>query len=453
MKLRTRLTIVSAVVTTLSTLVIGAIAINSQHDSQVALLDKSINQVVLATHGKTTSAVSEALYSVDQSDIALTLIYFTDPQTPTVLSDSNFPGEMSPTKEELEMSFKKPVTHHGVTSFRLRSIHLAGEEYLLVAGSMQEIDERYRTDRTHLAFFIFICLLLAISTTWYFIRRDVRKIEVLITAASDISEGNTERQIESDNGNSEVDELSKSLGKMVESLRKMAKAEEESAQRMQNFLGDASHELRTPLTVIKGYVELLAGTSFTDEPQRSRAYERVKSEILRMQSLIDDLLFLAEFGISPTSGNQSVALSELLESHLADFKALHPERNVNSNIEPNVYLTGSEPHLERMLSNIFGNIGRHTPADAPVQAVLWTDQSRIHLEIEDGGPGLPQSAYEGGIQNFERFDKSRSREAGGSGLGMSIIFAIVREHSGTMSLTPSALGGLSVKVNFAKLVK
>ena len=76
---------------------------------------------------------------------------------------------------------------------------------------------------------------------------------------------------------------------------------------------------------------------------------------------------------------------------------------------------------------------------------------RVDLFIEDGGPGLPDGAYSGGIQGFQRFDKSRSREHGGSGLGMSIIFAIAREHSAGVALRRSDLGGLGIHLTFGNL--
>ena len=89
MRLRVRLTLISAVVTTASTLTIGGIGINSQHQAQMNLLDKSLNQVANSVHGQTNAALSEALYLVQQSDISLTLVYFPDPKSPTVLVNSN----------------------------------------------------------------------------------------------------------------------------------------------------------------------------------------------------------------------------------------------------------------------------------------------------------------------------------------------------------------------------
>jgi two-component system OmpR family sensor kinase len=233
---------------------------------------------------------------------------------------------------------------------------------------------------------------------------------------------------------------------MVVSLRRTVEIEERAAKKMQEFIGDASHELRTPLTVIKGYVELLSGVRMIDPIQRVRAYGRVQSEILRMESLISDILFLAEFGESRIAEPEDFDLSELVNEHLTDFVRLNPSRLVSKAVGDGIRLEGLKDHMARLLTNAFGNISGHTPADAPVRVTLRQVNGEVALDIEDGGPGLEEDVYRNGIQGFQRFDKSRSREDGGSGLGMSIIFTIVREHGGSVSLRKSDLGGLDLHV-------
>lgn len=452
MKLRTRLTLASAAVTTISTLLIGGFSINATHNSGIALLDNSLNQVVISVQGNSNAALSQALYSVQQSDVALTLVYYLSGKAPTLLNTSRLSVIPEPTSQEIKVSLKRPLTHVGVENYRMRTIRISDHEYVVVAGSLHEIDARYKSDLVRLLIFIFLCLAVSACATWILVRRDMTKIEALIGSAKEISNGQMDVDIPSvKGGDSEVDQLAESLSRMVIALRRTAEIEEQSTKRMQDFLGDASHELRTPLTVVKGYVELLAGTAMVDPLQRRRAFERVGSEIVRMESLISDLLFLAEFGEVPTKEMSKVNLSQILQSHLGDFFALNSSRQITIDIENSVFMRGSEEHLARLFSNIFGNISRHTSPDVPVRARLRQMESGIDLVIEDGGPGLPESAYLNTLQSFQRFDMSRSRENGGSGLGMSIIFAIVREHEGTVTLERSELGGLSVHVFFGNL--
>jgi two-component system OmpR family sensor kinase len=451
-KLRTRLTLASAAVTSISTLLIGGFAVNASHNSGIALLDKSLNQVASSVRGNTNAALSEVLYSVQQSGMALTLVYYTAQKQASVLNESSLTVVPNPSSSEIKKSLKRPRTHTGIEDYRFRSIDISEGEYLVVAASLSDIDKRYRADLLRLLGFILMCLVVAGIATWVLVRRDMRRIEDLIATAGDISSGDTDVHIAPVDGNSEIDQLAESLNKMVVSLRRTAEIEEQSATRMQDFLGDASHELRTPLTVVKGYVELLSGKAMTDPEKRARAFERVGSEIVRMETLISDLLFLAEFGDVPNQEFSNVDISEIVLSHLADFSTLNESRWVDAKINEGVAIHGSASHIARLVSNIFGNISRHTPPDAPVQVALKSVDGGVDLVIEDGGPGLPDGAYSKGMQSFQRFDKSRSREHGGSGLGMSIIFAIAREHSADISLERSDLGGLKVHLFFGNLL-
>ena len=102
--------------------------------------------------------------------------------------------------------------------------------------------------------------------------------------------------------------------------------------------------------------------------------------------------------------------------------------------------------MRRLIQNILNNVSRHTPVGAPVRIKLSRNGKKSLILIEDGGPGLPETSYRDGIELLNRFDSSRSRETGGSGLGLSIIAAIVHEHGGTLALRKSTLDGLAVEI-------
>jgi len=165
-----------------------------------------------------------------------------------------------------------------------------------------------------------------------------------------------------------------------------------------------------------------------------------------MEFLIRDLLLLAELGQKTPEFSEEIDLSELVNTQVNDLKTLDPMRKIESMISGDIYLNGSNLHLQQMLANAFGNIRRHTPSDAPVEVSLTSSHGKIDLQIGDGGPGLPTRAYVEGRQHFQRFDKSRSRETGGSGLGMSIMSGIISEHGGSLELGVSKLGGLLLEI-------
>ena len=226
--------------------------------------------------------------------------------------------------------------------------------------------------------------------------------------------------------------------------------ERSQREKMQEFLGDAAHELRTPLTVVKGYTELLEGKAL-DGDHQELAFSRLKSEIKRMESLIGDLLVLAELGEENVINIDEFPLSELLWENLNDFQSLSPNRKVTANIEDGVLFIGSEKYIRRFIQNALTNIRIHTKADTPVLVSL-VGGKRIHLIIEDGGEGLPKESYGEKVQGLKRFDRSRSRDTGGSGLGMSIMSAVIEWHKGDLTFRQSQLGGLAIEVRLTSNV-
>ena len=99
-----------------------------------------------------------------------------------------------------------------------------------------------------------------------------------------------------------------------------------------------------------------------------------------------------------------------------------------------------------MLANIFSNLRRHTPEDSAVRIALAAKANRAIFTISDAGSGLPEEVYKTGIQYFQRFDRSRSRESGGSGLGMTIMKRIIESANGSIQLRKSNLGGLEIEI-------
>jgi signal transduction histidine kinase len=191
---------------------------------------------------------------------------------------------------------------------------------------------------------------------------------------------------------------------------------------------------------------LLGAQKIEAKQDQEKAFARVDHEVKRMESLINDLLLTAELNEATHLDFELYDISSALKTHLRDFEILSPERKIDSEIKPGLHIKASGDHLDRMIQNIFSNIRRHTPASALVLVQLRGKGKEVHLRIEDGGPGLPEDAYSKASYEFERFDRSRSRDTGGSGLGLSIIAAIVKEHSGSISLSKSALGGLAIQI-------
>ena len=388
----------SAIITTALSLLIGGFATISVKNSEIAVIDSQLNTIADSVRQNSDAPVSAALDSAAEQDFNVTIALVSASGDLTIVNESQLNLRNPPTESVISKSLQEAVTVDVEQGYRLVSINISGGDRLLIADSLRATNENFIENQKRLVLFTFLADLVAIALSYLVIRRNNRKLQA------------------------------------------------DSLARMQSFLADASHELRTPLTVIKGYSEMLAKGQISAESDRQRAFDRVNSEIVRMENLIHDLLLLAELGETSSPIREEVDLSELLTSHSRDFQTLHPQRLVTIEIEDGVYCLGSADHLRRLMQNILNNISRHTPVDAPVRIQLSRNGKNSFLCIEDGGPGLPETSYRDGIELLNRFDSSRSRETGGSGLGLSIIAAIVHEHGGTLAMRKSTLGGLAVEV-------
>ena len=389
----------SAIITTALSLLIGGFATISVKNSQIAVIDSQLNTIADSVRQNTDAPVSAALDSAAEQDFNVTIALISSSAELTIINESQLNLRNPPSESVILNSLQKAVTVEAEQGYRLVSLNISGGDRLLIADSLRDINETFIQNQKRLLLFTFAADMVAIALSYLVIRRNNRKLQA------------------------------------------------DSLARMQSFLADASHELRTPLTVIKGYSEMLSKGQISEDSDRQKAFERVNSEIVRMENLIHDLLLLAELGETSIPVREEIDFSDLLSSYSRDFQTLNPARAVTVEIDGGITCLGSIDHMRRLIQNILNNISRHTPVDAPVLIHLSRSGKKTLLTIEDGGPGLPESSYRDGIELLNRFDTARSRETGGSGLGLSIIAAIVHEHGGTLSLRKSALGGLAVEVN------
>ncbi len=380
---------------------IGCFAIATSYSSQLNSSDQIIEGVIEELSTSNDNPLSLSTYLADISNLKFSVAYITEEYDLIPLHDGDSEISNSPKRAVVESALNKALN---LDQSRIRAYQFSAGEYLLLYYSIEEINQT-RSKNIELLI-IFTALIVFIST-----------LITLIIFRND-----------------------NELNLLVNLLRR-------NQQRIQEFIGDASHELRTPLTVIRGYFELLKKNK-TDSNQNEVYQNRIESEIFRMQSIIDDLLFITELDDLNESDTSDSSISSQVQSMVDDLRFLQPKRKIISSIEPNLTMIIANSHLTQLLANISSNISRHTPQDSLVNIELFRFDGGIKLIIEDSGPGLPDYFYKNGIQAFQRFDKSRSRESGGSGLGMTIMEKIVKKYDGNISLTPSSYNGLKIEITF-----
>ena len=391
-----RVSFFTVLLLTFFTVGIGGITVKHSLDVEVQKVDQSLGFVALSAYENPGQAVGAALFAIEQSNLDATLTLLARDGSETLINESTLKYPGAPALTEVEKAARSAVRVSAETPFRIRTVPLEGGDFIIIALSTSEIDANFISDLQYLALVTLILNSFAGALLFLYFRRERRT------------------------------------------------ADSASLARMQEFLGDASHELRTPLTVIKGYVELLSKDQLTAPADKSRAFNRVGSEITRMETLIQDLLLLAELGESGARDIETIDLSEIVTAHGTDFTTLNPDRTVGLQVTPGLFIVGSRDYISRFIQNALTNIVRHTDSQDAVLITLVKSGKQIELMIEDAGPGLPDSAYREDIRSLNRFDKSRSRENGGSGLGMSIMSAVIEKLDGKFSLRKSELGGLAI---------
>jgi two-component system, OmpR family, sensor kinase len=275
------------------------------------------------------------------------------------------------------------------------------------------------------------------------VRASLRGLVTAERTAREIAAGDLSRRVPAAHPDTEVGRLAAAFNTMISEIERAFRARERSAAearaseaRTRRFAADASHELRTPLTAIRGFAELYRQGG----GDAGHVIARIEHHATRMSALVEDLLLLARLDQQRPIEQRPVDLLALAADAVQDSTVTggdHPVRLVASGDRPPVVI-GDELQLRQVIGNLLTNAVQHTPAGTDVTVRVDVDTD-IVLSVADTGPGL---APEDATRVFERFyrpdpARSRTESAGaqsGSGLGLSIVHAIVTAHGGTIRL-------------------
>jgi two-component system OmpR family sensor kinase len=234
----------------------------------------------------------------------------------------------------------------------------------------------------------------------------------------------------------EVGQVGGALNLMLGHVETAFAVRRESETRLRRFIADASHELRTPLASIVGYAELTTRGGERHGPQTTHAIGRIRSEAARMTTLVEDLLLLARLDAGRPLEHLELDLSPLVVNAVGDAYAASPRhRWLISLPDQPALVVGDADRLHQVVTNLLANARTHTPPGTTVTTTVRIGADGVRVEVADDGPGIPAHVLPHVFGRFARGDGSRSRMAGGAGLGLAIVAAVAEAHEGRVEVT------------------
>ena len=233
----------------------------------------------------------------------------------------------------------------------------------------------------------------------------------------------------------EVGQVGAALNRMLDHVGNALEARHASEMQVRQFVADASHELRTPLAAIRGYAELSRRSRQVVPHEIAHVLTRVESEAKRMTALVEDLLLLARLDAGRPLAQDPVDLTMLAVDATSDAHAAGPAHFWQLDLpdEP-VTVVGDGARLHQVLANLLANARTHTPEGSTVTVRVGSMPDAAVLQVIDNGPGIQPDLVSRIFERFARGDSSRSRAAGSTGLGLSIVHAVVTSHRGKVGV-------------------
>ena len=226
---------------------------------------------------------------------------------------------------------------------------------------------------------------------------------------------------------------------------------EKTWNQQKQFIADASHELKTPLTVLLANMDILENNKSDTIQSQIKWIQASKQEAKQMKNLIEEMLFLAKSDANRVDNSKTtINVSDTLFSLILSMEVIAFEKNViinyASTIDENLYTIANEKQLVSLLSILLENASKYSYEETSITAKLKREQSKIKFEINNFGPVIPKHEIAHIFERFYRVDKSRNKEHGGYGLGLSIAKKITDENNMKISVESSAEKGTTFKV-------
>jgi two-component system OmpR family sensor kinase len=460
-RLGTRLALGLAVLALAVFAVVGTTLVSAMRHYLERQLDARMGeaQVELTNEVKKHGALKRTTYGW------FTVVYTVDggravPRTPSDLPrDSEDLTEVA-TDVAGSTEIYRTVYLRGLGTYRLRGCEVEPGVVLVSAAPVGDIDDTVRELVVVEGVTFGVALLALVLVGRAVLRRGLKPLSDMAHTAHDIAthdltdSARLPVRASGGGGGAEVAELRTAFNTMLAHIDDSLAARTEAEQRLRRFIADASHELRTPLTSIRGYADLFGYAAANTPEERDKHLARLRTEAARMSVLLDDLLLLARLDADePPLRLAEVDLAELVRQGADAFRAGHPAHPLTVAVVP-VRARLDPMRIRQVLDNLLTNAAVHTPPGTPVSVSIevadgavvdgsaadravvdgTAADGTVSVRVHDAGPGISREDQDRIFDRFYRVDKTRSRDRGGSGLGLAVARSLVRAHGGALEV-------------------
>jgi signal transduction histidine kinase len=336
----------------------------------------------------------------------------------------------------------------GGRPFMVSTFRVSDDVSLATASSLAEVDITLDTTRQVLWWAVPALVLLVGALAWAIAGRALRPVHAITSQVAIINRESLHERVPTPNSRDEVGELARTMNSMLDRL-------EQSSEANRRLVSDAAHELRTPIAVIRAEIEVAMHSAPADDGRGwSGVSGRVLGETERLQQLVDDLLLLSRLDERlPTS--TVVAVDDLVRDVAGRRRRVAVEVH---DLAPDVELDIDADATRRALDHVVANAARHATSAVEIGVELGDDvdvtevpgAGAVAITVDDDGPGIPSDDRSRVLERFVRLDEGRSRDAGGSGLGLAVVADVMAVHGGEVVIGDSPLGGARVTLVFPR---
>ena len=310
-----------------------------------------------------------------------------------------------------------------------------------IAQSLNDVDRTL--SRLQWLFFLigFVIVGLIAIASRTVIKVGLRPLSDVEDIAEQIAAGDLSARLPDAKPTTEVGRLTTSLNTMLARIEESFAIRKTSEDKLRRFVADASHELRTPLTAIRGFAELHRQGAVAGGEDTKQLLSRIEGESVRMGSLVEDLLLLARLDQAREMAHLPVDIAQVTRDAVASAQVAGPDHPISLTGDlDELYTLGDEHRIHQVVANLLANARTHTPAGTEIAVSVVQSGDGVQIAVSDNGPGLSEEDQKRIFERFYRADSSRVRIDGeGSGLGLSIVDAVMKAHGGSVVVS-SELG-------------